>query len=241
MPFPLAHPAAVLPFRRYCPAYLSFPALVAGSVSPDLGYAFGETGLSDVAHTLWGGLAFGVIASLLMLLAFYGAGPAIVRRAPMSARRSLVPLFEQPLGPVLIIILSACVGVLTHLLFDSFTHSHGWLVLHVSALRAPVFLMAGRPVRVCHVLWYLCSFAGIAFLIVALGGWQDRLGAQNCIRTPKKWRVLEAVVIALLVFPIEVLHHLVRSGLGLVLVGILSIALIIAVLVRSLSNREFRA
>jgi hypothetical protein len=38
-----------------------------------------------------------------------------------------------------------------------------------------------------------------------------------------------------------VLHHLVRSGLGLVLVGILSIALIIAVLVRSLSNREFRA
>ena len=40
MPFPLAHPAAVLPFRRYCSRWLNFPALVIGSLVPDLGYLF---------------------------------------------------------------------------------------------------------------------------------------------------------------------------------------------------------
>ena len=29
MPFTLAHPAAVLPLKRFCPRYLSFPALIA--------------------------------------------------------------------------------------------------------------------------------------------------------------------------------------------------------------------
>ena len=34
MPFTLAHPAAVLPLRRW----LWFPGLVAGAVAPDVGY-----------------------------------------------------------------------------------------------------------------------------------------------------------------------------------------------------------
>jgi hypothetical protein len=38
MPFPLAHPVAVLPFRRYCPRFFSLPALVAGSLVPDYGH-----------------------------------------------------------------------------------------------------------------------------------------------------------------------------------------------------------
>jgi len=55
MPFPVAHPAAVLPLRRYCPRYLSFPALVVGSLSPDLGYLFGHLHADWFSHRFWAG------------------------------------------------------------------------------------------------------------------------------------------------------------------------------------------
>jgi hypothetical protein len=38
MPFTFAHPAAVLPLRRFCPDRLVWSALVIGTVSPDLEY-----------------------------------------------------------------------------------------------------------------------------------------------------------------------------------------------------------
>ena len=38
MPWTFAHPAAILPLRRFCPAPLDFSALVIGSMVPDLGY-----------------------------------------------------------------------------------------------------------------------------------------------------------------------------------------------------------
>jgi hypothetical protein len=46
MPYPLAHPAAVLPLRRLCPRRLSFPALVVGSLCPDVGYPLGVSRFS---------------------------------------------------------------------------------------------------------------------------------------------------------------------------------------------------
>jgi hypothetical protein len=55
MPFPVAHLAAVLPLRRYCPRYLSFPALVVGSLSPDLGYLFGHLHTDWFSHRFWAG------------------------------------------------------------------------------------------------------------------------------------------------------------------------------------------
>jgi len=42
MPLPLAHPAAVLPLRRFCPQYFDCPALVLGSILPDFAYAIDD-------------------------------------------------------------------------------------------------------------------------------------------------------------------------------------------------------
>jgi hypothetical protein len=55
MPFTLAHAAAVLPFRPYCPRVLSFPALVVGSVAPDAGYWSGPLDLKRISHSFAGG------------------------------------------------------------------------------------------------------------------------------------------------------------------------------------------
>src|SRR5512146_2649358 len=71
MPFPLAHPAAILPFRRYCPCWLNFPALVVGSLVPDLSYCSGNIRLDELAHRPEGAVIFALPAGLLCLAVFY--------------------------------------------------------------------------------------------------------------------------------------------------------------------------
>src|SRR6185295_3910580 len=67
MPWTFAHPAAVLPLRRYCPALLNFPALLIGSITPDLGYHLSRKDWSAYAHSLEGSLLVCVPIGLLLL------------------------------------------------------------------------------------------------------------------------------------------------------------------------------
>jgi len=227
MPFPLAHPAAVLPLRRYSPKYLSFPALVAGSISPDLSYAFSRFGVDDLAHSAVAGTVFGIGTGFLLLLLYHWMVALVRKYAPATYERIAAngPASQPAISAV---ILSLAIGTWTHLLLDSITHSHGWLALHFTLLRTPLWLIHGRTVRVCHLLWYGCSFVGVAWLVLAAYQWQDRICDSRQAR-PRKSHALEATLAAMLVLPIELVHHLVRSRLGLILVSVLTggVALII--------------
>lgn len=230
MPFPLAHPAAVLPLRRFCPRLLSFPALVVGSVCPDLAYAVTQTEASDFSHTLLGGTVFSVVIGGILLGLVYTSKNLVIRIAPANYKGELRQSFQVSARSIPIILFSLAVGSWTHLLLDAFTHSHGWGAEYFHALRAPVFALHGRPVRLCHVLWYFCSFAGVTWIVAALRQWQGAHGLAG----PgfRKSYLLEGIIVAVLVVPIEVLHYFVRSGLGLLSIGAASLLLSLLVLAR---------
>jgi hypothetical protein len=234
MPFPLAHPAAVLPLRRFCPRLLSFPALVLGTICPDLGYAFGETGVSDFSHTAIGGTAFGLLAGCILLGLVYASNNWILRMAPAPYKDELRKGFQVTLRSIPTILLSLAVGTWTHLLLDCFTHSHGWATEHLDVLQAAVFTLHDRPVRLCHLIWYFCSFAGLTWLVTALRQWQGGHGPAGM--GFRKSYLIEGIIVALLVLPIEVLHHYVHSGFGLLLVGALSALLSLVVLARPIKT-----
>ncbi|MFI6100943.1 DUF4184 family protein [Lentzea sp. NPDC051213] len=146
MPFTLAHPAAVLPLRRY----LWFPGLVAGAVAPDLGYYLPVAPTHDV---LGGSLAAVVLLLLgrLLLPSVMAITPAFVRERvarPGPARR---PLW---------MVLSIVAGVLTHLLWDAFTQTDGWFVQRWDWLTVSI---AG-PHRLYNVIGYVSSLGGMALL-----------------------------------------------------------------------------
>jgi hypothetical protein len=83
VPFPLAHPAAVLPLRRYCPRYLSFPGLIAGSLSPDFGYLLGHLHVDQFSHRFWAGsFGFCLPAGLLAVGAYYLVRPPLLALLP---------------------------------------------------------------------------------------------------------------------------------------------------------------
>ena len=83
MPWTLAHPAAVLPLRRW-PKYLPFTGLVVGSMAPDFGYYTGHFDLARDAHSPLGLLALCLPTGLLVVL--------LLRRL----RRPLIELLPQP-------------------------------------------------------------------------------------------------------------------------------------------------
>lgn len=210
MPFPLAHPAAVLPLRRYCPRWLNFPALVIGSLSPDLSYLFGENIGGALGHRFVGSFEFCLPAGVVLVVLFYALRSTAVRMLPGPYQRALLPLCQRPAGPIWVILISLLIGAWTHLLWDSFTHKDGWAVQHLPLLQSVVVTVGSRTARVCHVLWYGCSFAGVVWLFLVFERWK-----QVCVGggagVSSKAVLWDAVLVALLVLPIQLVHHLIRD------------------------------
>ena len=224
MPFTLAHPAAILPFKRFCPRHLTFPALIAGSVSPDASYFFGRLDLGPFAHHPIKGFLFGIPAGLVILAAFYLLRSPALKLLPLRYRDIFQPLISHPFGTPLAILLSLTIGVATHIIWDNFTHNHSWLAHHFEFLRTPLFMVGTHTVRVVHILSYICSFLGVFWLCLAYSRW--RATEPPLIQ----WR--NSLFIGALVFPITAIHHLLNNVPGLCLVGVLCLFLILLAVLR---------
>ena len=157
MPFPLAHPAAVLPLRRYCPCWLNFPALLIGSLMPDAGYFFGEQHVGPFSHGLTGGFAFCLPGGLVMVLLFYWLRSPALKLLPGPYQRALLPLCQRPYPSLWAVLLSLMIGTWSHQLWDAFTHNDGWAVQHLPVLQTAVvtaFAPHGQAVP-CPLVWLL--------------------------------------------------------------------------------------
>jgi len=189
MPFPLAHPAAVLPLRRYCPRYLSFPALIIGSLSPDIGYCFGNLNAGNLSHRfLAGSFGFCLPVGLLLVLVFYIARWPVVGILPSRHRRAFLPLCLRPAGSPFLIVPSLLIGTWTHLFLDSITHPDGWLVEHLPVLQSPVLTVGQYRLLVCEVLYAGCTLAGVAWLAFCYLSWLEQAaGTPDPTRRGLKW------------------------------------------------------
>jgi hypothetical protein len=174
MPFPLAHPAAVLPLRRLCPRRFNFPALVIGSLCPDVGYGFGRLHLDQFSHRfLAGSFGFCLPVGLLLVLLFYRLRWPVVQRLPARHRRIFEPLCLRPAGSLWVVVISLLVGAWTHIFLDSLTHANGWLVEHLPVLQTS--LGAGNfSLQVCDLLYSITTFVGVLWLALAYLNWLER-------------------------------------------------------------------
>lgn len=207
MPFPLAHPAAVLPLRRWCPRFLSFPALVIGSLCPDAGYAFGKWNTVLAPHHILGSVGFCLPVGLLCVWVFYGFRERLAGALPEAYRRLFLPLCQRPAAPIHILAVSIIVGAWTHLLLDGWSHRNGWFVEHWAWLRSPLMAIGQRRLRIYHLLWYAFTFGGALWLGLAylkwLSGASGKAGGQS-----GTFRVVAASGFALLVLVLAAIHHL---------------------------------
>src|SRR5690348_10428471 len=164
MPFPLAHPAAILPFRRWSGTWLDFTALVIGAVTPDLSYCFltdaGRYGVGGFAHSLHGCLGFSLPVGWVLTLLFYSVGRPLVERLPAPHREVLEPHCRQFPRLWCAIPLSVLVGAITHVFWDAFTHETGWFVERSTFLQQSLFAGHGERFRTYRLLWHLGTWIG---------------------------------------------------------------------------------
>ncbi len=179
MPFTLAHPAAILPLRG---ARQRTPPLLKGAITPHLRYFlpfnFGrfmpETHDFESSYTT--SLMIGYLMLALIFLLQRPLSALLSPRAHWLFLHGLAP-FRHGARDWLLAAFAIVVGVWSHLVWDSFTHTDSWVVHRVAALSAPV-LIAGHTVPVCTLLQYISSALGL----LALAVWYARLRTPPVVR-----------------------------------------------------------
>lgn len=240
MPFTLAHPAAVLPFRCFCPRFFCFPALVAGSISPDVGYLFGTLNADDFSHSLKGGLEFCLPVGVILLGFYYGLRFPLVEMLPARHQKYFLPFCRRPIGSPWIVLASLLVGICIHLLLDSFTHKNGWFVENLPLLQTAIFTIGTHTFKIFNLLWYALSFAGIVWLWLAWEQWRNHL-AETAPEIASRWKSSgRALLAATLMVPIEVTHHLLPTLAGLFLIAGYSVLIVIGVIWRMRKEETHR-
>lgn len=162
MPFTASHPAAVLPVIR-----LGLPAsaLVIGSLVPDLPYYLPTPFTFVETHALPWALARGVLLGLVAFLVWHAllvrplmwlAPAGLQRRIPYRGGWPVTSVRE--LGAAC---LALAIGVLTHVVWDLFTHVDGLGLHTVPALNT---MVGGLPaLRWLHLISTIGGLAALAW------------------------------------------------------------------------------
>ena len=132
MPYTLAHPALVVPLRRW----VVLGAAVAGALAPDTAYYLPPWSIAavsypgtDVTHSLLGAAGLDAAVGLVLWLlwrwplrpALLGSLPAPWRDAALAATRDVLPGRSVPVR-VLLLYASSAIGALSHVALDVLTH-----------------------------------------------------------------------------------------------------------------------
>jgi len=179
MPFTPAHIAAAIPFRR---SRLVWSALIVGAIAPDLPYFLRLSPGGGYSHTLVGSVVFTLPLALATLWLFHAyVKTAFAELMPNGLRRRLGPLLgEFRFGGArrfALIVASIMVGMATHLVWDSFTHSDRWLTRHWAPLRHAVRVPHLGFVPLYKLLQHASTLAGLAILLLWFISWYQRAGA----------------------------------------------------------------
>ncbi len=176
MPFTVSHAAAVLPFRKL---NLIWSAFIVGSMAPDFPYVVGTTEYRDIGHHFPGILTFTIPVAVVALWLFHNVikQPILgMLPAPMQLRLR-GQLHEFRFGGVsrfLAILGSIVLGIATHVIWDSFTHSYTWAWYHVHWLRGWTVIPFIGPMPRHSALQYVSSLFGLLALAVWVWFWYRR-------------------------------------------------------------------
>lgn len=173
MPFTLSHAAAALPFRKLKPVW---PALVIGTFAPDLQYFIWISDEDRSGHYFPEVLVVTLPLALALLWVFEWCvkGPMIELLPSGLQRRlqdKLQPLSFRGWRKLGSIVLWIAVGIATHLVWDSFTHGHNWLVKHwgLLSLKLPVPFLYPMPIN--KLLQHASTLLGLLVLAAWFLAW----------------------------------------------------------------------
>jgi Domain of unknown function (DUF4184) len=196
MPFTLAHPIAIIPVWYASRRYLDLAALCLGAIVPDLDLFIRF--IPEGGHTLRGIILLDVpwAIALLIIGRWVIARPFIALLPPYLA--SCLPPPKMP--QVFVAVVSIIIGAISHIIWDSFTHSNGWFVTRYDFLRVTV----GRwPLY--ELLQHGCGVAGLLSIALWIA-WL--LGQAKPQHRPETLSLTNRFVITMLIAIITIISTL---------------------------------
>jgi len=164
MPFTFAHPAAVIPLHRALRQHGVLSALIIGSMVPDfqnfLPFDVDRSESHSLAGMFWFCLPVGLLAYLLFHLVLEKPlcqllPPGIAARLARPHTGTLLPSTSGPL-----ILLSLLLGIVTHLIWDAFTHYGLLTAFMLPPLSAHLFSIGEYHVYLYKLLQHASTLAG---------------------------------------------------------------------------------
>lgn len=160
-----------MPQQKYCPKYFNLPALMAGSLTPDLGYYLHNWIWSLAGHSWLGSISFDLPAGLAITALFYLCIRPFSRLLPYPHREAcsaVCPVVRLPdLRSLLVASVSVLIGAWTHIIWDGFTHANGWCVRELAPYTPTLFSLGDYNVTVWHLLQHGSTFLGLLLLFLA--------------------------------------------------------------------------
>ncbi len=220
MPFTVSHAAAVLPLRKL---NLISSAFIAGSMAPDFPYIIGNTEYRDLGHQFPGLVVFTLPASLLALWLFHNIlKRPVIELLPSGMQERIHHQTGDfqflPASRFLAILGSISLGILSHVVWDSFTHPYTWPWRQLAWLRSFLhFPFVHHRLQVFAALQYSSTIVGMLALAIWVVLWYRRSASGVSVRqkSPPKSRFGLAVAM----FALAAIAGTVRAALIIGLPG----------------------
>jgi Domain of unknown function (DUF4184) len=171
MPLTFAHPAAILPFSRKS-RYIHFSALVLGSMSPDFEYFLRGQPMGDIGHTFAGFVWFNLPLVILTYFIYHTFVHEILfNHLPICLQDSYTKRIDtSPILKVLVFCYSALFGMITHVVWDSFTHINGYMVLKFAEIFTFTANIFGLSIPLYKILQHGSTLLGLTIILVYMYG-----------------------------------------------------------------------
>ncbi|MBZ4036656.1 DUF4184 family protein [Flavobacterium sp. 17A] len=172
MPFTFSHPAIILPLRYLPKSWFSLTGLIIGSLTPDFEYFLRMKVKSNYSHTLGGIFWFDLPFALLLTFVFHNLIRNCLFQNLPSAIKKRILVFSTFNWNIyfqknwLIVLISLFVGIISHILWDGFTHEHGYFVNQIEFFRN-TFTIFGKEIPLWKFLQHGSTIIGAIIIIIA--------------------------------------------------------------------------
>ncbi len=206
MPWTFAHPAAIVPLRRFFLDDRLIVGLAMGSLVPDLAYyVLGQEAgrLGTLAHSLNGWWLLDAPVGACLSWLFIMGRTRLAAPLPQPYRRALLALRPGRWADARLwawLMLASGMGAATHLLWDAFTHASGFFVQHWPLLRRELGLLDGRPWLLFNALQHLSTLFGLGVLWRLHARWRRLQGAPAAVAPDGRSACLLGAVLLSAVF-----------------------------------------
>lgn len=162
MPWTFSHPAIVFPLKHSrWGRFLNLPALILGSLSPDLLYSFGLYRFASTAHHVVGWFYTAFPLCIFIYVMVYLLIEPLKQIIPFPMQKN--KLWNRRY--FFILILSLFLGAMTHIIWDSFTHESGAVVRNFSLLQFNFIHMSDKQeIAIYKLLQHMGSLLGLIYL-----------------------------------------------------------------------------